>query len=188
MKKEFRLGELFCGPGGLAYGAMTAENDKYKIVHQWANDYDEDTCNTYRHNICPSAPNSVICGDVKTLDIDTLGPIDALAFGFPCNDFSVVGEQKGFEGTYGPLYSYGVKVLHKYKPLWFLAENVGGLQSANEGKAFEIIKRDMIAAGYRIYPNFLFYSIEVHTKNPLLGIRHIQFRLGLLMALSLYPH
>ena len=86
MKKEFRLGELFCGPGGLAYGAMTAENDKYRIIHQWANDYDEDTCNTYRYNICPSAPDTVICGDVRKLDIDTLGPIDALAFGFPCND------------------------------------------------------------------------------------------------------
>ena len=36
----------------------------------------------------------------------------ALAFGFPCNDYSVVGEQKGMNGVYGPLYSYGVKVLN----------------------------------------------------------------------------
>ena len=99
MKKIFKLGELFCGPGGLAYGAMTAQNDKYQIIHQWANDYDASTCETYRYNICPDNPNSVICGDVKNLYIDNLGPIDALAFGFPCNDFSVVGEQKGFDGT-----------------------------------------------------------------------------------------
>ena len=51
------------------------------------------------------------------------------AFGFPCNDFSIVGEQKGFDGSFGPLYSYGVKVLQDKKPQWFLAENVGGLQS-----------------------------------------------------------
>lgn len=57
--------------------------------------------------------------NVRKLDIDRLGDIDALAFGFPCNDFSVVGEQKGFDGVYGPLYTYGVKVLKKYKPLWF---------------------------------------------------------------------
>ena len=87
-----------------------------------------------------------------------MGDIDALAFGFPCNDFSVVGEQKGFNGTFGPLYSYGIKVLKRYKPLWFLAENVGGLKSANEGKAFEKIKEDMIEAGYRIYPNL--YKFE----------------------------
>ena len=81
-----------------------------------------------------------------------------MAFGFPCNDFSVVGEQKGFDGVYGPLYTYGVKVLKKYKPLWFLAENVGGLKSANDGKAFQKIQEDLKNAGYRIYPNL--YKFE----------------------------
>ena len=158
--KVFRLGELFCGPGGLALGAMTAriEDPDYKIIHQWANDYDADTCKTYTRNICPDNPDSVICGDVRELDIEKLGDIDALAFGFPCNDFSVVGERKGFDGEYGPLYSYGIKALKEYQPLWFLAENVGGLRSANEGKAFEIIQEDMIASGYRIYPNM--YKFE----------------------------
>lgn len=158
--KEFKLGELFCGPGGLALGATTAtiEDKEYKIIHKWANDYDLDTCNTYIRNICPNDPDSVICGDVRKLDIESLGEIDALAFGFPCNDFSVVGEQKGFDGKFGPLYSYGVKVLKKYQPLWFLAENVGGLKSANEGKAFLKIKEDLKAAGYRIYPNL--YKFE----------------------------
>ena len=48
----YRLGELFCGPGGIAWGATNAkiENDDFRIVHQWANDYDESTCETYRHN------------------------------------------------------------------------------------------------------------------------------------------
>lgn len=158
--KEFRLGELFCGPGGLALGATTAkiENSEYKIVHKWANDYDLDTCKTYIRNICPNDAESVICRDVRRLDIDKLGDIDALAFGFPCNDFSVVGEQRGFNGVFGPLYTYGVKVLNKYQPLWFLAENVGGLKSANDGKAFEKIQNDLKAAGYRIYPNL--YKFE----------------------------
>ena len=156
----FRLGELFCGPGGLACGAMNAkiDNPDFKIIHQWANDYDASTCETYTHNICPNSPGSVICGDVRKLDIDSLGGIDALAFGFPCNDFSVVGEQKGFAGTYGPLYQYGVKVLKKYKPQWFLAENVGGLASANEGSAFRVILRDLRNAGYRVYPHL--YKFE----------------------------
>ena len=157
---KFELGELFCGPGGLALGATTAviENKDYSIVHKWANDLDKDTCDTYRHNICPDDKDSVICQDVRELNIDELGPIDALAFGFPCNDFSLVGEQKGFDGKYGPLYTYGVKVLKKYQPQWFLAENVGGLRSANEGKAFEKIKEDLIEAGYKIYPHL--YKFE----------------------------
>lgn len=160
MSNVFKLGELFCGPGGLAYAATNAqiEDKSYSIKHVWANDYDQDTCNTYTRNICPNEPESVVCGDVRKLDIASLGEIDALAFGFPCNDFSVVGEQKGFDGTFGPLYSYGVKALEIYKPKWFLAENVGGLKSANEGKAFEKIKEDLIAAGYKIYPNL--YKFE----------------------------
>lgn len=156
----FRLGELFCGPGGLAYGSTTAkiELKNYRIEHAWANDYDSDTCDTYRHNICPDDPDSVICGDVRKIDLENLPPIDALAFGFPCNDFSVVGEQKGFDGKFGPLYSYGVRVLKSHKPDWFLAENVGGLRSANEGNAFQVIMRDLKEAGYRIYPNL--YKFE----------------------------
>ena len=178
--KQFRLGELFCGPGGLAWGAVHARiaDPEYRIIHQWANDYDMDTCNTYRRNICPNDEESVICGDVRKLDIDTLGDIDALAFGFPCNDFSVVGEQKGFNGTFGPLYTYGVRVLKRYNPLWFLAENVGGLKSANEGKAFEKIQNDLRAAGYRIYPNlykFEEYGVpQARHRVIIVGIREDQ--------------
>lgn len=159
----FRLGELFCGPGGIACGAKlcaTAVNG-FTIEHLWATDYDKDTCETYTRNICPNNPESVICHDIRTLDLDTFssyGNIDALAFGFPCNDFSVVGEQKGFNGHFGPLYSYGIRVLEKYKPKWFFAENVGGLKSANNGNAINVIFDAMKAAGYRIYPNL--YKFE----------------------------
>lgn len=151
----FKLGELFCGPGGLAWGATHAriDNSDYKIVHEWANDYDYDTCRTYIRNICPDAPETVICSDVRKLDLTALPAIDALAFGFPCNDFSVVGEQKGFDGKYGPLYTCGISILNSHHPMWFLAENVGGLRSANEGKAFGKILADMKNVGYRVYPN-----------------------------------
>ena len=173
----FRLGELFCGPGGLAWGAVNADIgiENFRIIHEWANDYDGDTCSTYRKNICPENPESVVCGDVRKLEIEKLGDIDALAFGFPCNDFSVVGEQKGFNGNYGPLYTYGVKVLKIYRPQWFLAENVGGLRSANEGKAFAKIKEDLIEAGYKIYPNlykFERYGIpQARHRMIIVGIR-----------------
>lgn len=156
----FRMGELFCGPGGLAYGATNAKisNEEFRIEHAWSNDYDRATCDTYIKNICPTQPETVHCGDVRQLPLSELGKIDALAFGFPCNDFSVVGEQKGFGGAYGPLYSYGVQVLKIYKPQWFLAENVGGLRSANEGKAFEKILDDLKNSGYKIYPHL--YKFE----------------------------
>lgn len=156
----FRLGELFCGPGGIAWGATHADigNPEYSIVHQWANDYDTNTCETYRANICPKNPETVYQGDIRKFDMSKLAPIDALAFGFPCNDYSVVGEQKGMDGVFGPLYSYGVKALKLFQPKWFLAENVGGLRNANDGKAFTKILSELRAAGYKITPHL--YKFE----------------------------
>lgn len=151
---KYRLGELFCGPGGIALGAKNAQvfnpdtNTKYSIHHKWANDYHEDTCTTYRHNF-PDV--NVICEDVTKLNMDLLEEIDAFAYGFPCNDFSIVGETKGFDGKFGGLYSYGVKVLNKFNPIFFVAENVGGLTSANEGKAFKQIIDDLGNAGKHGY-------------------------------------
>lgn len=156
----FKLGELFCGPGGLGLAATssTSKDKKYSITHEWANDYDKDTCNTYTKNICPNRPESVICEDVKKLDISSLSAIDAFAFGFPCNDFSHVGEQKGLDGTFGALYTYGVKVLKRFQPKWFIAENVGGIRNSNEGKAFTKILKELFNTGYDLYPHF--YKFE----------------------------
>ncbi|MFH1022540.1 MAG: DNA (cytosine-5-)-methyltransferase [Planctomycetota bacterium] len=147
----FRLGELFCGPGGIALGALRScvrtSNAEYQIEHVWANDYDEDTCTTYRRNICPDGSGSVVCCDVRDLEIERLSQIDAFAYGFPCNDFSIVGEQRGFHGRFGPLYLYGLNVLNRFKPKFFVAENVGGMASANEGTAFRKILSGLRAAG-----------------------------------------
>lgn len=149
------MGELFCGPGGLAYGAVNARSDdgSLGVVHAWANDYDHDTCVTYRHNICPDDPNSVYCGDVRELNIDGLGEIDAFCYGFPCNSFSNVGEHKGIANEkFGQLYWYGVKVLQRYRPKWFVAENVSGIRSAGSGD-FQTILGDLRSAGYKLTVN-----------------------------------
>lgn len=159
--RTFRLGELFSGPGGLGWAAREAKNSSAKIVHQWATDYDADTCRTYATNVCgdPEDP-SVIHADIRDLDYQRLhdiGGIDGLAFGFPCNDFSLVGEQLGFDGEYGPLYTYGLEALRQFKPDWFLAENVGGIR-AKGGKALKKILADMVAADYRVFPHY--YKFE----------------------------
>lgn len=156
-KQTFRLGELFSGPGGIGLAAQLTSTSEYKIEHQWATDYDADTCRTYAQNICGDQnSNSVINHDIRKLDysrLEDIGGIDALAFGFPCNDFSQVGERKGFSGKFGPLYRYGIRALERFQPDWFLAENVGGIR-ANGGSALKQIFAEMIDAGYRIYPHY----------------------------------
>lgn len=184
---NFKLGEFFCGPGGLALGAMrasaTVQGAAYIIRHQWANDYDRDSCETYRRNIAAGSRDSVIYQDVRNLDLKSLAPIDAFAFGFPCNDFSVVGEKRGINGVYGPLYSYGIQVLRLLRPRWFFAENVGGLRSANDGLAFQTILEDMQRAGYAITPHlyrFEEYGVpQARHRIIIVGIRSdikVQFR------------
>lgn len=157
----FRLGELFSGPGGLGIAAKLSSRPGYEIKHQWALDYDKDTCRTYAKNICgDEEASSVFHGDIRAFDYENLraaGDIDGLAFGFPCNDFSQVGERKGFDGEFGPLYTYGIKALQEFQPAWFLAENVGGIR-ANGGAALKQIFGDMVDAGYRIYPHY--YKFE----------------------------
>ncbi len=46
--ETFKLGELFCGPGGIACGALRAKSDdgSFTIEHAWANDYDADYMNS----------------------------------------------------------------------------------------------------------------------------------------------
>ncbi len=156
--KSFRLGELFAGAGGLAWGAIHAETNCGKIISAWANDIEPTTCATYRKNICPDNPDKVICGDIRNLNFKILDKIDALAFGFPCNDFSVVGKQKGLNGKCGLLYQFAVNALKFFQPAWFVAENVRGLLSANHGAANKKILRGFQEAGYKIFPHI--YKFE----------------------------
>jgi DNA-cytosine methyltransferase len=161
----FKLAELFCGPGGLALGATSSssiagDGTLYKVKSVWANDIDESTCKTYAKNIHNNKNSAVICKPIEKVDFKKIPKFDSLAFGFPCNDFSVVGEQKGFGGRYGPLYTYGVKAISLFNPKWFIAENVSGLQSANNGKAFEKILHDLENAGKGYFLTTNLYKFE----------------------------
>ncbi len=159
---QFKLAEFFCGPGGMGYGASLSKikknNKIFNIQHSWASDYDQDSCNTYKRNIktkaifCEKVENFFNLVDKKKV---TLPKFNCFAYGFPCNDFSNVGEHLGFKGKFGPLYSYGVELINRYKPTWFVAENVGGISSSNEGKAFKIILNDLRNAGKG-------YNLTVH--------------------------
>lgn len=161
-KRHEVLGELFSGPGGMALGAHLAALDAgVGLSHGWANDYDADSVRTYLANIEGAVPDSVICGDVRQLDISALATITGFAFGFPCNDFSIVGKSLGVEGNFGPLYKYGVEVLQTHNPDWFVAENVGGIRSSNQGEAFTQILSELMVAGsdgYSITPHL--YKFE----------------------------
>ena len=122
--KKIILGELFCGPGGIAMGAELANKSissltDFEFEHGWAVDNHQETVATYRRNVKSATDQTAICKDVRTItakQLKKIAKIDGFAYGFPCNDFSLVGEQKGINGSYGPLYSYGLQVIKNFEP------------------------------------------------------------------------
>ena len=115
---RIKMAELFCGAGGIGLGATLSHVGDLSYEHIWATDYDKDACETYQYNL---HPQKIICQDIRKLDFEKLkqyGNIDCLTFGFPCNDFSVVGEKKGVDGVFGALYQYCAK-LFMYSSLNF---------------------------------------------------------------------
>lgn len=160
------IGELFCGPGGGGIGASMARLETketiFRFKHLWATDYDKDSCETYRANITKyekeklkiNSKVNVIHGDINELnleDADLFPSVNGLIFGFPCNDFSLVGKSKGLDGDFGPLYKHGVSILQREdNPDWFIAENVSGLASANDGEAFTEICHELGESGYTL--------------------------------------
>ena len=156
------VGEMFSGPGGIGLALNRAKQAGFAFEHVWSTDWDPDTCRTYERNVLRNFPKAqVLCTDVRALDIDALPVVDGFLYGFPCNDFSLVGESKGLHGNYGGLFSYGVKYIDRANPLFFFAENVSGLSSANDGKAFELILASLNNAGlygYNITANL--YKFE----------------------------
>ena len=144
----YRLGELFAGAGGMAWGAHLTKSKGARFSHAWINDNDKDACKTFQHNLSID-PAGVHCGNVEKLNFQRLSGIDGLVFGFPCNDFSVVGDRQGISGQYGGLYRWGIRGLKKKQPLFFVAENVSGLSSS--GDDLKVIQSAMERAGYTIF-------------------------------------
>lgn len=160
---NFKLGELFCGPGGMALGAKLASDqissngEIFSISHVWGVDHDPNAIKTYNSNAlgegiqCDAMAFAEAHSGCDHKTIADFEPISALAFGFPCNDFSMVGKRKGTEGAYGHLYKAGIAAINHTNPKWFIAENVSGIHSANSGAAFQMILSALENAGKNGY-------------------------------------
>lgn len=159
----FTYGELFCGAGGMALGAMQCG-----FKHAFAADFDNDAITTYIENFVRAgymsrqdAANDIFCVDLNN-DADRKrmrkkakekhAEIDCLGFGFPCNSFSAVSTQDGIEdGKFGHLYLRALETLVKFNVKVFVAENVEGILTANGGDDFSIILKAMQHPAAAVY-------------------------------------
>ena len=112
--------ELFAGAGGAALG-LEAAGWHHLALCEW----DASACATLR----AAGLGPVVEGDVRDLDaIEAVaGPrCDLLWSSFPCQAFSTAGKRRGAADDRNG-WPWTVAANDRFKPTWFLAENVRGL-------------------------------------------------------------
>jgi DNA (cytosine-5)-methyltransferase 1 len=94
----------------------------------------------------PNVPN---LGDMtKFKDWNLNESIDILVGGTPCQSFSVAGLRKGLEDPRGNLALTYVGILDKFRPKWFVWENVPGVLSSSGGRDFGSFLGAVAQLGY----------------------------------------
>lgn len=79
--------------------------------------------------------------DIRFFDgRDYQGHVDLLVGGSPCQSFSTVGAQLGFEDTRGTLFHEFARVVNEVRPKVFIFENVNGLTTNDGGRTLATIK------------------------------------------------
>jgi len=95
--------------------------------------------------------------DVRTLTAarlaaDGITGIDVITGGFPCQDLSVAGKQRGMgEGTRSGLWSECIRLVGELQPSFAIFENVSNLLSGpteQPGGWFSTVLSDLAGAGY----------------------------------------
>lgn len=94
----------------------------------------------------PEVPN---LGDMtKYQDWSFNESIDLLVGGTPCQSFSVAGLRKGLEDPRGNLALVYCGILDRFKPKWFIWENVPGVLSSSGGRDFGSFLGAVAELGY----------------------------------------
>lgn len=89
-------------------------------------------------------------GNLKKLGKDNLPNFDLLIAGFPCQTFSVIGKQAGFNDDRGQIIFHLSRILREMKPKCFILENVKGLVLHDNGRTLKKILTELEESGYTI--------------------------------------
>ena len=87
-------------------------------------------------------------GDFTTIESGRYEAIDILVGGTPCQDFSVAGLRAGITGDRGNLTLEFVRLAQRLRPTWLVWENVPGIFSLDDGRAFGAFLGGLAELGY----------------------------------------
>lgn len=108
-------------------------------------DFDADAQKSYEANFGEKP-----FGDITRINENDIPAHDILFAGFPCQAFSICGDQKGFEDTRGTLFFDIARILQAKQPAAFVLENVRQLVSHNGGETFGRILETLASLGYQV--------------------------------------
>lgn len=136
-----RVVSLFSGAGGLDLGFIQAGHE---II--WANDNFKDATITYSSNL-----GDHICSDsILEVKSNKIPDCDVIIGGFPCQGFSVANMKRHVGDSRNRLYVEMIRLIRDKKPRYFLAENVKGLVSMDNGSVLNLVLHDFRESGYRV--------------------------------------
>lgn len=139
---NFKVISLFSGAGGMDIGF---ENAGFDIV--WANDFFKEAVESYKKNV----NKNIVYGDITKINSSEIpGNADLVIGGFPCQGFSVANTRRSMEDKRNFLYKEMLRIIKDKNPKFFVAENVKGLLSMENGKVFRMIKKDFESLGYKV--------------------------------------
>lgn len=93
--------------------------------------------------------------DIREINPLLLDNINLVTFGFPCQDISVAGKQKGFEHngerTRSGLFFEALRIIEFLQPEYAICENVKALTSKKFEKEFNTVLSSLAEVGYNNY-------------------------------------
>lgn len=140
--KTFHLVDLCAGTGAFS---LAFENHG-QIASIYANDCESSAKCIYDHNVS----SKLVLKDIHDIDNSELGTVDILTAGFPCQPFSIAGEQKGFDDTRSNVFWKIISIMENKRPRIVILENVKNLITHDEGKTFGIIIGELEKLGYLV--------------------------------------
>ena len=138
-------------------GAFEKALDRLNIDYELVAFSEIDKYATKSYCAIHGVDESMNLGDITKVDENSLPKdIDLITYGFPCQDISLAGKQKGMfndDGTQtrSGLFFEALRIIEATKPKIAIAENVKNLTGKKFKEQFELVLKSLEEAGYSNY-------------------------------------
>jgi len=147
MNEELKTMHLFAGAGGGILADLILGHRPIVAV-----EWDKYACEVLRARVSDGWFDgmSVWEGDVRLFDpSEYKGRVDCIHAGFPCQDISQAGSQRGVgEDTRSGLYRQVLRIADEVQPRYLFLENVSAIVSGDNGNMLRTVVGDLANRGY----------------------------------------